>query len=173
VVVIAAVVVSVVMVIGILAAIAIPSFIKYKRRAESSEATFSLSRIVYGATAYWDGARDRESEGELVAGSLRRFPDSVDWTPRHPPCEAGAPRYEPDEKDWEKPTWRAMAFAMTTPHRYRYRFTSTGQGERATFTVEAEGDLNCNGVRAHYQRVGRVADGKIVVDPVKTENPLE
>jgi type II secretory pathway pseudopilin PulG len=172
---IAAVVVSVVMVVGILAAIAIPSFIKYKRRAESSEATFSLSRIVYGATAYWDAERDgeREGGGELVAGSLRKFPDSVDWTPRMPPCEGGTHRYEPDAKDWEHPTWRALAFAMTTRHRYRYRFTSKGQGARATFTIEAEGDLNCNGLRAHYQRVGRVVDGKIVVDPVQTENPLD
>jgi hypothetical protein len=167
------VVVSVVMVIGILAAIAIPSFIKYKRRAESSEATFSLSRIVYGATAYWDGERDRESEGELVSGNLRRFPSAVDWTPRLPPCEGGAPRYQPDDKDWEHPTWRALAFAMSTRHRYRYRFTSSGQGARATFTAEAEGDLNCNGVRSHYRRVGHVADGKIVVDPMQTENPLD
>ena len=172
-VVIAAVVVSLVMVLGILAAIAIPSFIKYKRRAESSEATFSLSRIVYAATAYWDGERDRESGGELVSGSLRRFPDSVDWTPRLPPCEGGAPRYVPDEKDWEHPTWRALAFAMANPHRYRYRFTSRGVGDAATFTVEAEGDLNCNGVRSHYRRVGRAGAGKVVVDPVETENPLD
>jgi type II secretory pathway pseudopilin PulG len=175
VVVIAAVVVSVVMVIGILAAIAIPSFIKYQRRAESSEATFSLSRIVYAATAYWDADRDgeRDEGGELVASRLRRFPDSVDWTPRMPPCEGGGHRYEPDEKDWEHSTWKALAFAMTTRHRYRYRFTSRGQGDSATFTVEAEGDLNCNGLRSHYQRVGRVKDGKVVVDPVQSENPLD
>jgi type II secretory pathway pseudopilin PulG len=170
---IAAVVISLAMVMGILAAIAIPAFIKYKRRAESSEATFSLSRIVYAATAYWDGERGGERDGELVAGSLRRFPDSVGWTPRLPPCEAGAPRYHPDDKDWEHPTWRALAFAMTNRHRYRYRFTASGQGERATFTVEAEGDLNCNGVRAHFRRVGRVQDGKVVVDPMQTENPLD
>jgi type II secretory pathway pseudopilin PulG len=174
-VVVVAVVVSVVMVIGILAAIAIPSFIKYKRRAESSEATFSLSRIVYGATAYWDAERDgeRDEGGELVASRLRRFPDSVDWTPKLPPCEGGAPRYHPDDKDWEHPTWRALAFAMATRHRYRYRFTSRGQGDRATFTVEAEGDLNCDGRRSHYQRVARVEGGKVVVDPVVTENPFD
>jgi type II secretory pathway pseudopilin PulG len=174
--VIVAVVVSFVMVIGILAAIAIPSFIKYKRRAESAEATFSLSRIVYGATAYWDADRDgeRDEGGEVVAPRLRRFPDSVGWTPKAPPCEGGAGRrYEPDEKDWDQPTWRALAFAMTTPHRYRYRFTSSGQGDRATFTVEAEGDLNCNGVRAHYKRVGKVVDGKVVVEPVEIKNPFD
>jgi type II secretory pathway pseudopilin PulG len=175
VVVIAAVVVSFVVVLGILAAIAIPSFIKYQRRAESAEATFSLSRIVYGATSYWDADRDgeRDEGGEVVSKSLRRFPSSVDWTPRMPPCEGGGHRYQPEEKDWDQPTWRALSFAMTTPHRYRYRFTASGQGARATFTVEAEGDLNCNGVRANYKRVGRVVDGKVVVDPVLTENPLE
>jgi type II secretory pathway pseudopilin PulG len=175
VVVIVAVLVSFVLVIGILAAIAIPSFIKYKRRAESAEATFSLSRIVYGATAYWDGERDgeRDEGGELVSSRLRRFPDSVEWTPRMPPCEGGGHRYQPEEKDWDQPTWRALSFAMSTPHRYRYRFTSSGRGDKATFTAEAEGDLNCNGVRAHYKRVGHVVDGKVVVDPMWTENPLD
>jgi type II secretory pathway pseudopilin PulG len=173
--VIIAVVVSFVMVIGILAAIAIPSFIKYKRRAESAEATFSLSRIVYGATAYWDAERDgeRDEGGEVVATRLRRFPDSVDWTPQEPPCERGGQRYVPDEKEWDKETWKALSFAMTTPHRYRYRFTSSGRGPTATFTAEAEGDLNCNGVRAHYKRVGRIVDGKVVMDPPIIENPLD
>ena len=81
--------------------------------------------------------------------------------------------YEPEEKEWDQPTWRALSFAMTTRHRYRYRFTSSGQGERATFTAEAEGDLNCNGVRAHYARRGRLLDGKVVVGPLERERPLD
>jgi hypothetical protein len=97
----------------------------------------------------------------------------VGWTPAVPPCEGGSPTYEPQGEEWEHPTWQALGFVMTTSHRYRYRFTSSGAGTKATFVVEAEGDLNCNGVRAHFARRGRVVDGRLRVTDVESQNPLD
>jgi type II secretory pathway pseudopilin PulG len=153
----------VVVILGILAAIAIPSFIRYTRRAEATEATLSLSRIAFGATSYYESRAPDVREA---------FPPSTDWTPAVPPCEGGSPLYQPRDDDWSHATWRALGFVMATAHRYRYRFTRAA-GANPGFVVEAEGDLNCNGVRAHYVRRGRLVDGKVVVGPVESERPLD
>jgi type II secretory pathway pseudopilin PulG len=161
------VVLGVLLIVGILAAIAIPSFVKYQRRAESAEARTSLSRIAFGATARYDEAR-----AELGAAAAA-FPASTDWTPAVPPCETGSPRYPGGEQDWAHPTWQALHFVMATPHRYRYKFTAAGTGASASFVAEAEGDLNCNGVRAHFVRRGRVVDGRVELAPLESTNPLD
>jgi len=160
---IAGAVAVVVVILGILAAIAIPSFIRYKRRAAAAEATLSLSRIAFGATSYYDARAPDAGDA---------FPPSTDWTPAVPPCESGSPAYEPRDEDWAHATWRALGFVMATSHRYRYRFTRIADPAPG-FVVEAEGDLNCNGVRAHYARRGRLIDGRVVVGPVEREHPLD
>src|SRR5579859_496329 len=67
----------VVAIIGILAAVAIPSFIRYTRKSRTMEAVMSLRRMYDGAVAYYIGEHVDKSGSQLH----QKFPDSTGPTP--------------------------------------------------------------------------------------------
>jgi len=143
-------------VIGILAAVAIPSFIKYTRRSKTVEATASLDGIRTGAVQYFM-ADHYSKQGKLLP---KKFPPSSGgWWPAKPCCEM------PDYKcplvpgSWDRSPWNELNFMLPAPHYYQYRFTSAGQGKDATYTAQARGDLDCDGIYSSYEIRGRVGPG--------------
>lgn len=139
---------------GILAAVAIPAFVKYQRKAKTIEAVEGLDKIKAGANAYYR--------------AHRRFPPSVSWTPGKSCCAGPtSPKCKPG-RAFAHPTWKALHFAMTDPHYYQYRFTSKGRGHAATFTIEARGDLDCDREMSSYKVTGRVGNDGFVT----TEGPI-
>jgi type II secretory pathway pseudopilin PulG len=148
-------------VVGVLAAVAIPAFIKYIRKSKAIEATESLQKIAAGARAYYQ--------------QKRRFPPGGAWTPATPCCRsAAAPKCAPVAADWSGSPWRELRFALADPHYYQYRFTSKGRGKRATFVAEARGDLDCDGETSSFKILGAVDPGGAVMTkgPV-IENEIE
>ena len=138
---------------GVLAAIAIPSFVNYMKRAKSAEAELALARCVEGVAAY-----------QAANGAL---PEGVVWTPAKRPTEA---KYAPNPALWSIPPWSAIGFSMLDPHFYRYRIVREGD----TATCQAEGDLDGDGVRSLYERSLTLADGAPIVEPgVRSTDPLE
>ena len=139
-------------VIGVLAAVAIPAFMKNTRKAKGIESTMNVKRIYDGARAYY------EETGQ--------FPDTpqVSTVPALGSC-CGTPRGKcaPDPSLWTDPSWQALRFSMDDPHYYSYRYEKEGSGSSAIFTAGAYGDLDCDTVYSTFELVGSIrADGTVV-----------
>jgi hypothetical protein len=152
---------------GILAAIAIPSFLNYMNKAKSSEATFSVDRMFQGAATYWD-AEHVGPNGELVT---HRLPPSTDWTPATSCCEQAGGKGKcsaaANESAWSTPTWKALDFAMLDNFYYQYRFVV--EGDVAYF--QAQGDLDCDGTFSLFERTAEISpDGTLRASPEITKN---
>lgn len=139
---------------GVLAAVAIPAFMKYVRRSKTSEATMNVRRMFDGAVAFY--MTDRYGpDGQLLP---RRFPQTTPPSPDRKFCEDGDDGFNADPSVWKHPGWQELNFAVDGAHRYQYQFISVGTGTDAMFTARALGDLNCDGVLSTFERVGVVDD---------------
>ena len=148
---------------GILAAVAIPAFMKYTRRSQTAEATMNVRKLFDSAVAYYQLEDHTDIDG---TPQPRRFPPTVALTPARSPCELGVDALAPAPDTWDHPTWQALNFAIDDPHRYRYEFISAGEGPDAHFTARAIGDLDCDGVLATFERVGTVdSEGNVNAGP--------
>jgi len=116
---------SVVAIIGILAATAIPAFIKYIRKAKTTEAMINLPTIATLEKAH------RMDHGAYLA------------CPLNPPARTACP----DQTAW-KPmdAWERLGFRPDGPQYYQYRVTLTKDG----FLAEAIGDLDCDKITSRY-----------------------
>jgi hypothetical protein len=166
--------------IGIMAAVAIPSFVKYTRKAKAAEAAFQLGRITQGAVAYFsaDHAGASGTIGDKCFPSNDSGPirSNADMSSGCCPQACGA-----DDKwtaaDGDGAGWKALAFSIDEPHYYKYQFTgSCCRGidcTRAGFTARAIGDLNCDGVTGEFERTGKVAGGDVFPTPLKFDPSRE
>src|SRR5512140_618531 len=90
----------VVAIIGILAAVAIPAFMKYIRRSKTVEASMNVRKLFDSSVAYFE-AEHAGSAGALLA---RQFPLTVSWSPALGTC-AGATggKCSPNATYWQNP----------------------------------------------------------------------
>lgn len=155
----------VVAIIGVLAAVAIPAFLRYIKRSKTSEATQNVGTIFRGAVAYF------EAEHTNRAGSVinKQFPQSVGPNPG----TVGAQKVT--TTNWDASGWQALSFAMGDPHYYQYTFTSSGTGKASEFTAAANGDLDDDGTKSTFERQASV-DGSSSVrgsSGIYVDNELE
>lgn len=175
--------VSTVAILSISAVIAVPAFIKYTRRAKSSEASEVMDKIYRGAVDYYSAPRVDSNANLLPC----QFPPSTGPTPSAGTCcaDLGGPdsdgddRCDADGEWWQSEAWKGHFYENTMAHYYVYEFKSQGTGNGAEFTITAHGDLDCDGVKSTFERrgVGKVdADGVCTVAPERgfyIENELE
>jgi type IV pilus assembly protein PilA len=162
----------VVAIIGILAAVAIPAFIKYIARSRTVEAEQSIRKLYDGAVSYYNSDHADQANNMVV----RSFPSTAGPTPAAGSCcgQTGNACLD-SSSTWGAPTWEALGFQMDDPHRYWYTFTAAGSETTAQFTAAANGDLNCNKVYSTFERVGSVdaaqnvvgGEGLYVVDDIE------
>ena len=129
----------VVAIVGLLSAIAVPSFIKYMHRARTSEASQQLEKIYNAARIYF---------------IERQVPDSQAPTPAVTCCAGGNSKGAVDAAQWKVPTWEKLHFAIAESHYYRYEFVRTGVAAGSSFTARALGDLDCDGLYSTYEMGG-------------------
>jgi len=131
---------------GMLAATAIPAFLRYIKRSKTSEATQNVGAIYRGTVAYY------EQHG--------RLPASVGPTPKRLPTDGT--KHVPVAGEWDHPTWRAISFAIGDPHYYQYELEVAGKGKGAGFTARAMGDLDGDGIYSTFERAASIdASGNI------------
>lgn len=148
-----------VLVVGVLAAVAIPAFTKYMRRAKTTEAPPNLKKIFDGAKGYYEksSALDKDTGKTLPV----QFPGSVGLTPTRPCCRQSGSKCR--QTNWSSPTWAALGFEISEPHYFQYRFSATGLDREARFTVGAHADLDCDSILSTWERTGTVdADNRVV-----------
>jgi type IV pilus assembly protein PilA len=166
----------VVAIIGILAAVAIPAFVKYLRKAKTVEATEGLDKIKAGAKAYFQADHYDTDTANLLP---KMFPNvATGGTPAGSPCDGDTVKYETSSATtsaWNHPTWRALNFQLTEQHYFQWDYpASTTTNKDATFSATAAGDLDCDGEFSNYRIVGSVDDeygvevkGPIVRDEIE------
>ncbi|HEY3353976.1 MAG TPA: prepilin-type N-terminal cleavage/methylation domain-containing protein [Polyangia bacterium] len=174
----------VVAIIGILAAVAIPAFVKYIRKSKAAEAGGNLAKIVQGGTTYFDVdhadsagiplAKCFPSAGGVDGAIIKSDVTNATCCPQK--CQAN--------DTWNLNTaegsgWRALSFSITDPHYYEYTYTgkccvgSTCVGN-AVFTATAIGDLNCDTKTSEFKRQGSVdASGEVKTTALYVDPALE
>ena len=152
----------VVAIIGVLAGIAIPAFIKYIRRAKTTEAAMNVRRMFDSTVSYYE-AEHAGSSGQILA---KQFPTAQTWTPAQGFCcgQVGQ-KCQPNNALWQTPTWLAINFGVDDPFYYSYAVnTGAGTGENpGDFQqLEASGDLNCNGTFSLFRCTATVLPGRTI-----------
>jgi prepilin-type N-terminal cleavage/methylation domain-containing protein len=139
----------VVAILGILAAVAIPSMIKYLRRAKTTEAVDKLSYLYRNSGTYATG--ERVNRGIGGAAIQPQFPATQALTPMAVP--AGVRVTDP-VGTWDTLTWQALDFSIADPHYYSFEYVSMGTGTTAAFTARALGDLDGDTNLSTFERAG-------------------
>jgi type II secretory pathway pseudopilin PulG len=149
----------VVAIIGLLAAIAVPTFVRNARKAKSAEAAVQLRKLYSSSRVYV--LQDYTSRSGLQVLSPQ-FPESEALTPNASCCGNPGGKCPANPADWVAPTWQALQFNLIDAHYYRYEYQSTGSagaGPGSLFTARAIGDLNCDlTVFATFEMVGMWSD---------------
>lgn len=145
----------VVAIIGILAAVAIPAFSKYIKRARTAEAVGHLNKMWAGSVTYFE-TDHVDATGNPV---VKQFPSLGKAATAEAAKECGCldtGKCPGGAAAWQAAEWVALQFSIPDPHLYMPRYTSTGTTKTATFTAEATGDLDCNGTTSDFKRVGLI-----------------
>ncbi len=157
----------VVAIIGILAAVAIPAFMKYIKKSKTSEAREFVKKIYDGARSYY---MDTNATGNSITTGLipPQFPLAQPVTPTDTTqcCQSGG-KCQPTAAWWATPQWTALKFSVDDPHYYAYEYASANGGTippntqplingSMNFTALAYGDLDCDGAFSTFSMYGEV-----------------
>ena len=146
----------VVVIIGLLAAIALPAFSRYVKKARTTEASGHLNKMWSGSVAYYESDHGGGTQPKA-------FPDTDGAVGTYDCCSASASRCPGNDPRYNNPTWVALNFSLPDPYNYYPSYESSGVNEAAEFTAEATGDLDCDDIRSTFTRHGSVnSSGQIV-----------
>lgn len=184
----------VVAVVGILAALAIPTFHKYLQRSRTSEADLVMDHMTQGAKSYFqseqqgcdDPSRCAEPwHGSVDAGSpvpwtSYVFPGgnaSLDTKGGNPPPRGGS-KYEPQLSASNHRDALADALNMTSTQDkfyFKYVYQSSGSGGSASATVRARADFDpsTSDYHTHTQRLSIGDSGAVQTTQTSLKNEFE
>ena len=147
----------VVVILGVLAAVAIPAFIKYIRRAKTSEAEDKLSEMYRSASAYVD--QEQVGQGVNAMPLAPQFPTHEPITPggtcgacgdqADGRCDPGA--YGPTT--WNTDGWTALNFAIQDRHYFTYQYDTDLTG---TMSARAMADLDSDNTCSLFERAAGI-----------------
>lgn len=164
----------VVFIIGLLAAIAIPAFTRYVRKARTAEAAGHLNKLWAGSMTYY--MSDFTSISGTQAQPLpKQFPGPAgNWEtsggsgPIPHCCELTGGRCPGGSTVWASdPVWLALKFSLADPHTYMPGYSGSGAGSDAKFTAIAQGSAGADCSKfAVFSRNGYVTAGGDVAGAV-------
>jgi len=144
----------VVAIIGILAAVAVPAFMDYIKRAKKTEATLQLNKIGKNAKRFY------VENAQYVADV---GPDLPEGKPGVGGCCGGhgaLPNHcKADPAAWTDPgtagAWKTLDFEIDEDSLFYYGYN----GVATSFTATATGDLDCDGNEIVYTLKGIAVNG--------------
>lgn len=144
----------VVAIIGILAAVAIPQFLKMMAKSKGNEAELTLDLIRKSNQAGW-----AEASGFIPSGGVTELTPSSGSTTNG--CCGNPGRKCPVALDeWRTETWGALDVQVNKDSYFAYTYDGAADG--STMVANAYGDLDCDGNPAIYRLGGKRDEG----DPV-------
>lgn len=143
-------VMMVVVILGVIAALAVVGMSGYLRHAKTAEATRSLGNIEVGSRAQFAKAT------YLGAGDGPAVHMFCPSTGLVPPTVPKAQKVKADASLWMEPTWKCLMFSINDPQYYAYKYTANGEnGAAARYTAAAMGDLDGDDVLSSFELRGR------------------
>ena len=178
----------VVAIIGILAAVAVPGFMKYIKDSKTSEAKSNLKAIAEGASSFYQTEHTLSDTANTVY--TREFPSATRCKSGTAAlCAGGAAADAPSaiQPAGTKSTltlttepWKSLNFAVTAPVYYTYSYkgvASAGTGATATpsnFEVQAAARLDSANVDSCFAMTGSGADdGEPTISVIKDKSEVE
>ncbi|MEO8846320.1 MAG: hypothetical protein ABI591_26880 [Kofleriaceae bacterium] len=120
--------------VGVLAAVAVPAFMDYMKKAKKSEVSATLNRLGKRLKAYYI------ENATFPAGDAPLLPAKACCGQPQNKCVPDPTAFESDK------VWSALDFVLDEPTLYQYSYHSDGK----TAVVDAIGDLDCDGSAATY-----------------------
>lgn len=145
---------------GSVLAVGVPAFVRDLHASRLAEPVEALARLTTHAAAHASARPPREA-----------FPASAPLTPAEVP--RGERALDPPGT-WSHPTWRALSFEWTVPHRYAFAVdTRLGEPE-SRLQARAHGDLDGDGVLStlRMEVVARLGAAP-TVGPLEVEREVE
>ncbi len=148
---------AVVVIIGVLSSVAIPSLNRFIRRSRESEAPTNLAAIARGARDYYNAEHINKATGVVnpprfpPIASSENIQNTYATMPTVAPCAeiSGSPRYRNNSARWHanhtKEPWVDLKFALARSHYFQYGFKSENEGKNATYSARARADMDCDG----------------------------
>ncbi len=147
----------VVVILGVLAAVAIPAFTRYVKRSKTAEATGNITKIYQRQLTYYQAALERGFATYLNATVM-------------PTAAPSAAKYTANVSQWSADAnWTALGFSLDAAHYYQY--ISPGGG--SAFTSRAVGDLDGDGTVATFERTGAIVSGELQGSNISITQELE
>lgn len=152
----------IVAIVGILAVVAVPTFMDYIVRSKKTEAALQLDKISKNSKRVYS------ETSSFVVGFAGELPNKVatgccqggGTDPNH--CKA-------DPASWaSEPTWSALEFQIDEDNLFIYDYNST---DGKTFLAQATGDLDCDGNEITYTLNGTTDRGNPVATLTEPSNP--
>ena len=151
----------VVVILGILAAVAIPAFSRYIKRSKTTEVAGNIAKIYQGEVTYYSASAERGSgtAAFVVAAA----------TPTAGPTQN---KYSANAALWATNTnWSAIGFGLDGAHYYSYAALS--DNTEVGFTAQALGDIDGDSVQSVFRRQATVAHGEIQGTNMSITSELE
>ena len=147
----------VVVILGILAAVAIPAFSRYVKRSKTAEATGNISKIYQGETSYFNQSSENSIASFASAGPTPSGSPTASKFPAQPTSFVG------------DTGWSAVGFSVDQPLYFQY----TASGSASAFTADANGDLDGDGITSLFRRSAALNGGEIQGTQIAITNELE
>ncbi len=119
--------------------------------------------LAAGGYMYFRGASPGEVRGNLIKianlsidyakarpSGMRLPQSSADWTPPGVACHQTGKRFPATPAAWSAPPWSDIHFSVDNASAFQYRVVRTGNEEHERLTIEARGDLDCDGIFSRY-----------------------
>ncbi|MFT4703146.1 MAG: type IV pilus assembly protein PilA [Bradymonadia bacterium] len=150
----------VVAILGILAAVAIPAFLKYIKRSKTSEATMNVRKLFDGSVTYF-ASEYADSAGELVDNMFPTadFGATGNAEGIQPVAAPSDSKYDAGTGVWTNPVWVGLNFAVADPHYFQYQYNpnNTADPNSSSFTASAFADLDNDSNLSTFVRFGSVS----------------
>ena len=144
----------VVTIIGILASIAIPAFLKHIKKSKTAEVGLNLRKIYDGEIAYYH--EDKVSiAGDVIVRRFISAPSTGNATPVFPPL------MDKRSGNWDDESWKGLKFGSDSPVQFCYNVAAAGVATASTFDAHAYGDLDGNNVTSLFKRGASIVNGEI------------
>lgn len=148
----------VVVIMGLLAAIAVPAFSRYVKRGKTAEATATVSSMYRLQLAYYENTQERSSSTSFA--TCEQLPSAA----------PSASKYPASVTLWmNSSTWNSLGFVIDRPHYYQYATDGSNSG----FTARAIGDIDGDTVLSTFERSGVINSGEIQGTRLRITNELE